>query len=345
MSTSTTNRNTDLQKAAQSGLKSATQKDTFQGLKQPEIEFVLNQYAGAIAAGMPGGFKANRIIQAAVFKIVTDPKLQVCTQKSVIGAVLNAALLGLSPALGECHFVPYRNRDTGQSECQFQPDYKGLITLARRSAQIQNIYADVVRQGDEFQVKSGLHRDLVHNPDLDGGSDRALLFAYAVVWYSNGSFDFEVMDRRQVDTARRKNLMQRNGAAGAWLEFEDEMWKKTVLRRLSKRMPKSDELATALATDGVVIRPENIEPDGTIKVEEVARMDLDNAEAITPHEEEAPATPDREAYLDKFREGVEGCNDLNALQKYWSQGKGTFQADEDVATIFSNRKAELTNGK
>lgn len=333
-------KNKALAKTASAALQNGTKAGTFAGMPQPAVQSVLEQYAGAIANALPGGLKTNRVIQAAVFKIVSTPALQACTQKSVIGSVLNAALLGLSPALGECHFVPYKNRDSGMSECQFQPDYKGLIALARRSAQIKNIYADVVRRGDEFQVKSGLHRDLIHNPDLEGGSERPIDYAYAVVWYENGAFDFEVMDAREIAKARAKNLMQRNGPAGAWLEFEGEMAKKSAIRRLSKRLPKSDELAVALATDGAVIRPENIEA-GAVKVEEVSRIDTDEAEPITQHEEVDPA---RAAELAKIKAGADDCNDEAALEKFWRQNAKEWINDHDVVNIFTVRKSELTNG-
>ena len=68
-----------------------------------------------------------------------DPKLQECTPQSFLGAMMQAAQLGVEPntPLGQAYLIPYRN--TGQMECQFQIGYRGLIDLAYRSGEITSI--------------------------------------------------------------------------------------------------------------------------------------------------------------------------------------------------------------
>lgn len=312
---------------AKNALAKSQKPGTLKGLNSANVEDILRPYSLSIANALPNGGKPDRIIQAAVFQITTNPALAECSVPSVIGCVLNASLLGMSAALKQCFFIPYRNSNTGNTEAQFQLSYTGLITLARRSGIVRDVYSEVVRRGDEFSVQYGTDRKIVHVPSLTGGSERELLFSYAVIHYQHGGTEFVVMDRAEIEKRRKKSRGQRESPSGVWADWEAEMWKKTALRSLLKTAPLSDEQMAAMQTDGAALRPENFQR-GEVRAETV----------VYEEEDAAPMEADD---LTQIREGVSDCSDLASLEKYWQQNAEEWKTRSDVIEIFNARKLEL----
>ena len=96
---------------------------------------------------------------------------------SFIGALLNAAQLGLevNTPLGLAYLIPYKNK--GQIECQFQLGYKGMITLAYRNPDIQTIQAQTVYENDEFIFEYGLNPKLIHRPAVTDRGEPVYFYA------------------------------------------------------------------------------------------------------------------------------------------------------------------------
>lgn len=305
---------------AKSALAKAQKPGTLSGLSSEAVASILQPYSLAIANALPNGGRPDRIIQSAVFQITSNPALGNCTAKSVIGCVLNASLLGMNPALKQCFFIPYGDQAT------FQLSYTGLIALARRSGMVLDVYAQVVRRKDRFEVTHGTDRKIVHVPDLSDTSED-FTAVYAVVKYSNGGTEFTVMTTDQVEKRRMKSKTQRGAATGVWAEWKEEMWKKTALRALLKTAPLSDEQAAAIATDGATLTPDNFQRGEVM------------AETITYEEGEAVDVEAED--LASIREGVADCGDLDSLERYWKQNAKEWGARSDVIEIFNARKLEL----
>ena len=117
-----------------------------------------------IRRALPALLTPERFTRMALSAINNTPELADCTPMSFIGALMNAAQLGLEPntPLGQAYLIPYKNK--GVLECQFQLGYKGLIDLAYRTGQIQVIQAQAVREFDYFEYQYGLDSRLVHRP-------------------------------------------------------------------------------------------------------------------------------------------------------------------------------------
>lgn len=214
----------------------------------------------------------ERLVKVVLGAASRQPLILDCTPVSVVKSVLQAAELGLEPgsSLGEFYLVPFRNSKTGQREAQGIPGYRGLIALARRTGEISNLYAEAVYKGDEFECELGLEPKLVHKPDYDNENredPKNLTFVYAVARFKDGSYQFVVMSRKQVEAIRRRS---KAGSDGPWVTDFEEMAKKTVIRRLAKYLPMSVEMAKALqlqaaAEDGdfteVVLDGELVDPE------------------------------------------------------------------------------------
>jgi recombination protein RecT len=208
-----------------------------------------------IMQALPRHVDAGKMIRVVMTSIQKNPSLMDCDQRSVIGSVIEASQLGLMPdgILGEGYLVPYKGK------CQFQPGYRGLVSLARRSGEVSDIYSELVFTCDKFHVTYGLTKTLEHEPNLehddywkvdDKGNMPSLRGAYAVVVFKDGTRNFVYMPRKRLDQIRatskslNSNFSPWNTAVGA-----PEMFKKCPIRQLAKMLPLSPEFQKAAMLD------------------------------------------------------------------------------------------------
>ncbi|WP_302154884.1 recombinase RecT [uncultured Dialister sp.] len=208
-----------------------------------------------IRKALPSVITPERFTRIVLTALSSNPKLQACAPMSVMGAMMQAAQLGVEPntPLGQAYLIPYGN------VCQFQLGYKGLIDLAYRSGEVSSIQAHEVHENDTFTYEYGLEPKLRHVP---AQTDRGpVTFYYAVLKLKNGGVGFEVMSREDVEKfAMKKSKAYRNGP---WQTDFDEMAKKTVLKKVLKYAPLKTEFARAVASDESV---------KTMKMDEPADM-------------------------------------------------------------------------
>jgi recombination protein RecT len=216
------------------------------------------------AAALAGRVNPEAFIRVAYATITKSPKLLEATPASLFFALLEAASLGLTPngVLGEAYIVPFNNKvpgtkDKWEVQAQFIPGYRGLIKLARQSGVIRNIVARNVYKGDAFGVEYGLEETLIHKPDLDADqADDYLTHVYAVAHFTDGTMQFEVMTRKQVDGIRARS---KSADKGPWVTDYAAMAIKTVIRRLVKYLPISDfDLTRAIEKDDEVLGADDI---------------------------------------------------------------------------------------
>jgi len=233
------------------------------GLKQSEIGEFLSGMKNQIANVLPKHLTADRVVQMAATIIHRNQAIAKCSTQSLIGAVMQASILGFPPvdSLGYCYFEPY-GRDV-----QFQIGYKGFVELARRSGQIKMVYAEVVREGDEFICEFGLEPKLIHKPKLD--SSKPFTHVYAVAHFTDGGHNFVILSKSDVERLRLRSPMQKGAPVGAWATDYDAMAKAKALKQLSKYLPLNIDIQTAIATDDSILKPESFEKDGSVKVEDI----------------------------------------------------------------------------
>lgn len=197
-----------------------------------------------IRKALPSVITPERFTRMVLTALSSTPKLQTCTPQSFLGAMMQAAQLGVEPntPLGQAYLIPYGN------VCQFQLGYKGFIDLAYRSGEVSSIQAHEVHENDTFEYEYGLEPKLKHVPaQKDRGN---VIMYYAVLKLKNGGIGFEVMSREDVERfAMKKSKAYRSGP---WQTDFDEMAKKTVLKKVLKYAPLKTEFARAVATDETV---------------------------------------------------------------------------------------------
>lgn len=205
-----------------------------------------------IRKALPSMITPERFTRMALSSLNNNPQLLECTHMSFIAALMDAAQLGLEPntTLGQAYLIPYRNKDKGVVECQFQIGYKGLIDLAYRNNRLRSIEAHTVYENDEFYYELGLDARLKHIPAWDERGD--IKGFYAVFKLDNGGYRFEVMSKNDVDRFRDTYSKTANSAYSPWNTCYEEMAKKTVIKRVLKYAPLKAEFKRALTLDGTV---------------------------------------------------------------------------------------------
>lgn len=215
------------------------------GNGKKDLKSMLLSMSGEIARALPKHVKPDRIGRIALTALNSNADLQQCTPTSFLGAIVQASQLGLevNTPLGQAYLIPYKKN------CQLIIGYQGMMDLARRSGMVKAIYAFAVYDGDEFSWALGLDPTIKHTPSTqpDRGSDtNKLTHVYAVAKLEGGEPIFTVLTRVDVERYRRRSMAANNGP---WKTDYEAMALKTVIRRLFRWLPKSAEMATAVAVD------------------------------------------------------------------------------------------------
>lgn len=244
-----------------------------------EIKRMLDLRKEEFSSALAGRVNPESFARVAYATITKTPKLMEATPASIFFALLEAASLGLTPngVLGEAYIVPFNNKvksADGRSEhwevqAQFIPGYRGLVKLARQSGVIRNIVARIVYKGDDFRLEYGLEETLHHIPNLDSDqSDANITHVYAVAHFVDGTTQFEVMTKKQVDGIRARS---KASSYGPWVTDYSAMAIKTVIRRLVKYLPISDfDLAKAVEADDNALGADDIREIVATTVAQVA---------------------------------------------------------------------------
>lgn len=195
----------------------------------------------------------SRVVSIICSAASRNPTLAKCTPLSMLRTLQQGAELGLEVAGGlqEFHAVPYYNNDLKCYEAQGIPGYQGLVKLVKQTGDVTRVTCEPVYKGDAFDYQLGDEPYLRHKPDLsmlgEERPDADIVAFYAVAFFKDGSTQFEVMGRASVEKLKARALeKKRNTASSPWNTDFSEMGRKTALRRLCKRLPKTSALAKAL---------------------------------------------------------------------------------------------------
>ncbi len=204
---------------------------------------------------LPTHMTPDRFLRVALNALRTTPKLMDCTLESLFGATVFCAQLGLEPNTpqGHIYLIPFKNNRKGVTEVQVIVGYQGLIALARRTGEIASISAQAVYANDDYDIDYLNPENSRHKPKLNGPRG-AFIGAWAKATFKDGGMAFDFMPKADIDAIRDgsqgyKTAKRFNSDSSPWISHYDQMAVKTAIRRLSKRMPMSIEMATAVELD------------------------------------------------------------------------------------------------
>src|SRR5262245_19004643 len=130
------------------------------------------------ALALPGHVDAGRFLRASLTALNTVPKLNECTEQSVLAGLMQAAQLGLevSDVRGQAYLIPRWDSKDRVNKASFQLGYRGMIDLAARAG--ITVDWDVIHDNDAYEFERGTNARLVHRPTL-GDPGRPVAY-YAV---------------------------------------------------------------------------------------------------------------------------------------------------------------------
>lgn len=203
-----------------------------------------------LEAALPEFLTPKRFLRTFYTAILRNPSIMDCTRESLLSCMISMGQLGLEPVLGKAAIVPYG------AEAQFQPMYRGLIDLARRTSNIL-ITAHVVYENDEFDYEYGLDENIHHKP---ANGDRGKPIGAYTVWtypetgvpkeqwpktflYLPASDIYEIRDKySKAYKYAIENPNNKKAQETPWITRPGEMMKKTVIIQHSKLEPCSVEM-------------------------------------------------------------------------------------------------------
>ncbi len=196
------------------------------------------QFIEEVAKVLPKHLTPQRLSRIAVTAIMKNPDLLKCSVPSIMNSLMICAQAGLEPDGRMAHLIPYGN------VCQLIFDWKGMVSLALRNG-YEVVYGDKVCEGDTFdaRVVDGIKKI---NHSINYRQPRGEAYAYYTVCQNDGHIDFEIMTKDEVEAIRERSRAKN---AGPWRSDYDEMAKKTVIRRMSKRWDLMPEIRDVINAD------------------------------------------------------------------------------------------------
>lgn len=205
------------------------------------------EFKARLAAALPPGVDVDRFQRVVLTAIQQNPKLADADRQSLYNSSLRAAADGLVPDGREGAFVEYNvKQGNGWAKAiQWMPMVGGIIK--RLATAGINIDAQLVYENDDFEQTLGDDAAIHHKAPKLGQPRGKEIGVYAIARLPNGMIMREVMDTEQVNQVRNAS---KSKDSGPWVSWWGEMARKTVIRRLAKRLPILDpKLAETIQRD------------------------------------------------------------------------------------------------
>ena len=204
--------------------KELSTKDTFSGQ--------LSTALAEVKDALPKDLNVARFVNNAVAVMNENSQLQDFAKKNgtaqIKAGLVKGAYLGLDFMNKEAYLVPYG------SQLNFMKSYTGAVKLCKKYSirPIKDIYAKLVREGDEYGVEIINNEPKItfkpkpfNNGKIQG--------AFAVACFTDGGIQYEEMSLEQLEKVRNCSKMK---TGAVWTQWTDQMYLKSVLHRLCKRI-------------------------------------------------------------------------------------------------------------
>lgn len=188
---------------------------------------------------IPANYNPANALKSAFFEMTNSASgnlLEKCSRESIANSLLNMAIQGLSPAKKQCYFIPY-----GQN-LSMQRSYFGTQKVIKSLTNVEDIWATVIYEGDEFEIEieGGRERIAKHTTSFLN-RDNDIIGAYCIIKKSDGEEVLTVMTRKEIEASwsQSKNKSVQN-------KFPQEMAKRTVINRAAKAFINTSDDSDAL---------------------------------------------------------------------------------------------------
>lgn len=232
-----------------------------------EVKNQLVRMEDQFKMSLPPEVSSQKFMRTVITAVSTNSELLSCNRASLYKACLDAAADGCLPDGRKAAIVPYKG------QAVYQRMIAGTIEKMHKSGEIGLISAHVVYEGDKFNHyvdENGEHIDF--QPNYLGERGHPVL-AFSLVKLKDGDTSIEVMTRNEIEAAREQGSAKESLM---WKKFPGEAWRKTVLKRHSKRLPL-ENYDSVVERDPVQLQPvreiPEPEPEPTPELEQKSRVE------------------------------------------------------------------------
>lgn len=194
---------------------------------------------------LPEHISFERFERVVLSAIQMNDYLLSLDRKSLFNACLKCAADGLLPDGKEAAIVPFAG------EAQYMPMVYGIIKKMRNSGELKTIAANIVYEKDDFQYfvdQDGEH--FSHKPQMFGDRGKPI-GVYSMIKTKDEALYFDVMSQNEVNAVKASSKNKKNSPWDG--NFYLQMWIKTSIRRLSKRVPMSAEVERVIQANDDMI--------------------------------------------------------------------------------------------
>lgn len=228
------------------------------------VEWKLNDISDAL----PSDLNKTKFVTNAMALLNADEKLKQCDQPSLLQGLMQSAVLGLDAIQKECYLIPYGKR------ADFQISYTGMRKLALKysTRPLKDIRSNVVREGDELTVTTIDGRTTYTFKPI-AFNKKPIVGAFAVAEFADGDMQVEMMSDDDIKKIRNGSKAKNSPA---WSQYEDEMSRKAVTRRLCKHIQlnlENDKQVQAFDEDGALEEQTEAPIDVFAEAKEVVNED------------------------------------------------------------------------
>ena len=233
-------------------------------------------------SALPNHISVDKFIRTLQTAVGTTPALVQSEKNSLYGACMKAAQDGLLPDGKEAAIVTFRNKK-GDNIAQYMPMVGGILKKVRNSGELASITSQVVYKNDPFKYWVDEDGEHIEHKPLVFGDRGEPVGVYALAKTKDGAVYIETMTADDINKIKQVS----RGKNGPWSgPFHLEMWKKSAIRRLSKKLPMSTDLEfTIKADDGLYDLDQTDDVPDTPPVEKDTTKPNNLAQAIEEQEE------------------------------------------------------------
>ena len=260
--------NTNQLRAAATGQATPAPKTIYEYLEDSRVKQGIAAVAGKFLT-------PDRMLRLCVMAVKKTPKLAACDPTTVLGAMMTSAALGLEPntVQQQAFLIPYNTRrKVGNQwvdvlECQFQIGYRGFLTLAYRSPQIQVMQADAIHEHDAWDHTLGSQTMLRYSKSLRERG--ALIGAFSWARINDQGESACVLPLEEIEKIRGRSETYRALMRGVemaqdeqarnkaelklletpWVMWADDMAAKSAIKKHAKMLPIASNDALAVASE------------------------------------------------------------------------------------------------
>jgi recombination protein RecT len=188
---------------------------------------------------LPTTISIDKFLRCVKTLCINNEKLILADRRSLINSIYKACQDGLFLDGRESTLVTSYDKNLKREVAQYRQMIAGLIKILHDTGEILDIMLQVVYKEDEFSYLLGDDHRIFHKPCLTQDKDN-IIGAYAIIKTKDGGVYRDFMSKTVMESVAPRY----NGKLpDIWLNHPVEMYKKTVLRRCAKLLPKTADLS------------------------------------------------------------------------------------------------------